>query len=59
MLEDVVKSMLPQGLLDHFKMIKFMDRICEEAGEIFYELYLEENNILPLDYSSSQYESKG
>ena len=59
MLDDFVKALLPKGLLDHFKMVKFIDRVCVETQEIFYELHLEETNELPDGYSRADYQSKG
>lgn len=59
MLDDFVKSLLPKGLLDHFKMVKFIEKICEQTSEIFYELHLEEYNALPRGYSRTDYQSKG
>jgi hypothetical protein len=50
---------LPDGLLDHFDVLDF-----KELGDIatkkdcFY-IYLDEKNVLPIDYKNDQYESKG
>ena len=45
--------MFPEGVLDYFTLTEFK----EEEGKIHF--YLEEKNILPSDYSSSQAVSKG
>jgi len=59
MVKDFVKAFLPQGLLDHFEVVNFIEKVSEENGASFYELHLEEKNELPLGYSRSSYESKG
>ena len=58
-MNDFLKALLPEDLLDHFKMIRFMDRTCDETGQTIYELYLEEKNKLPVGYTETDYQSKG
>jgi hypothetical protein len=54
-----VESFLPEGLLSQFDIVSI-----EELGQVKYKrvnfyIYLDEKNILPDGYDSSEYESKG
>lgn len=55
----IFSSFLPEGLLSHFDIVDF-----KELGDLgtkkdcFY-IYLDEKNILPRDYDSNEFESKG
>ena len=56
---DVLKSILPDGLLDHFEIVDF-----KELGDIptkkdCFFIYLDEKNFLPPDCKDEDYESKG
>ena len=59
MIDDFVKALLPAGLLDHFDIVTFIEKVSKDSGESFYELHLDEKNELPSGYSRSEYESKG
>jgi outer membrane usher protein FimD/PapC len=56
---EVLRSILPQGLLDYFDIVEF-----KELGDIatkkdsFY-IYLDEKNVLPGHLNEADYESKG
>lgn len=58
-LQEIVSNFLPSGLLDHFLITDFKEAIRKEEKQTSFFLYLEEKNILPSGYDSSQYESKG
>ena len=49
----------PKGLLDYFDIIDFKELIKEDTKECYYEVLLEEKNIILGDYEPSLYESKG
>lgn len=56
---EFLTQIFPKGLLEHFTITEF-----KELGDIrykvmFYEIYLEENNIILGDYDQRLYESKG
>ena len=57
--EDIYKLILPAGLLEHFILseVKELCRISDK--KLFYELHLEEKNVLYNVSDKSQYESKG
>ena len=49
----------PKGLLEHFQIIEFKELYNEKEKSHFYEIVLEENNIILGDIDPSLYESKG
>jgi hypothetical protein len=56
---DVLKRILPEGLLDHFEIVDF-----KELGDIptkkdSFFIYLDEKNVLPPHCKDEDYESKG
>ncbi len=55
----IVGIFLPAGLLEHFAIVEVKDLGDVSIKEMFYEIHLEENNIIPHGYDPSQYESKG
>ena len=58
-MDDFLKALLPAGLLDHFDIVTFIEKVNKDSGESFYELHLQEKNELPSGYSRSEYQSKG
>lgn len=55
----IFSSFLPTDLLRYFDIIKFSEQgNLKDKKDCFY-IYLDEKNILPKGYDSSQYESKG
>ena len=55
----MLNHFLPADLLAHFAIVDLKELRNVLSKEMFYEIYLEENNIIPPDYVSSDYESKG
>jgi hypothetical protein len=56
---EYLPHILPKGLLDHFKITAFLE-LCNIADKTdFYEIQLEENNIILGDIDQDLYESKG
>ena len=55
----MLNHFLPADLLAHFAIVDLKELGNVLSKEMFYEIYLEENNIIPPDYVSSDYESKG
>lgn len=52
-------SLLPESFLDYFDLVS-----CTQLGNVStkkmeFELHLDERNILPVGYDTSEYESKG
>lgn len=56
---DFLAYIFPKGLLEHFKIIAFLelDNISDKTK--LYEIHLEENNVILGDFDQSLYESKG
>ena len=50
---------LPEELLNHFAIVELKEMGDVLSKELFYEIYLEENNIIPEGRVASNYESKG
>ncbi|MGI6321071.1 MAG: ISAon1 family transposase N-terminal region protein [Bacteroidales bacterium] len=51
--------LLPCGLLDHFDIVDFKE-VCDiSTRKNCFFIHLDEKNILPSNYDSSEYESKG
>jgi hypothetical protein len=57
--EDIYKLILPAGLLEHFILSEVKELCRVSDKKLFYELYLEEKNVLHNVSDRSQYESKG
>ena len=55
----IFSHFLPDGLLDHFAIIYFKELGDLEAKKDCFFIYLDEKNILPKGYDSSEFESKG
>ena len=55
----IFSSFLPEGLLSHFDIVDFKELgVLVTQKDCFY-IYLDQKNILPKEYSSIEYESKG
>jgi transposase len=55
---DLLKIFLPSELLDHFTITN-IEELPDKAGSLDIYIDIEENNQLPVGYSTSAYESKG
>jgi hypothetical protein len=56
---EYLPHIFPKGLLEHFKITGFLELGNVEDKTIFYEIQLEENNIILGDFDQNLYESKG
>jgi hypothetical protein len=56
---DFLSHIFPKGLLEHFKISGFLELCNVEDKTMFYEIQLEENNLILGDFDQSIYESKG
>ena len=56
---DLIYYVLPIELLDYFKVIAVKELCAIKTKTAFISVELEEQNLLPKGYESSQYESKG
>ncbi len=56
---DILKSVLPDGLLDYFEIVDFKELGDTSIKKDCFFIYLDEKNILPASYNSEEYESKG
>ena len=56
---DYLSHIFPKGLLDHFKIIAFLELGNVKDKTMFYEIQLEENNKILGNFDQSLYESKG
>lgn len=56
---DISSLFLPKDLLKHFTAIQVLNLCDIKTKEEIIEVHLEEKNILPDRYDSSNYESKG
>jgi len=54
-----LSHIFPKGLLEHFQIIEFKELYNEKEESEFYEIVLEENNVILGDIDQSLYESKG
>jgi hypothetical protein len=57
--QDIYKLILPALLLEHFILTEVKELCRLSDKKVFYELHLEETNVLHNVSDSSQYESKG
>lgn len=55
---DFLVHLFPSGLLEHFSIIDFKELGDIRYKTMFYEISLEENNVILGDYDSSLYETK-
>ncbi|MBW6484376.1 MAG: hypothetical protein K0B10_15140 [Vicingaceae bacterium] len=56
---DVLKRVLPEGLLEYFDIADFKELGDTTTAKDCYFIYLDEKNVLPSNYKSEEYESKG
>ncbi len=56
---EVLSHFFPGLLLDHFDIIAFKELYDVVSKESFFEVHMEEVNVLPSGYSAIDYESKG
>lgn len=56
---DISSLFLPSDMLNHFTITSSIELCDIKTKEVFIEVHLEENNILPDGYNSIDYESKG
>jgi hypothetical protein len=56
---DISNLFLPKDLLKHFTVLQVLDLCDIKTKEAIIEIHLEEKNVLPDGYNSSNYESKG
>ena len=55
----IFSSFLPVGLLSHFDIVDFKELGDLQSKKDCFYIYLDEKNILPKDYDSNKFESKG
>ena len=55
----MVNHFLPADLLSHFAIVSIQELGDVGSKELFYEISLEENNVIPTKYNAGDYESKG
>jgi zinc-finger of transposase IS204/IS1001/IS1096/IS1165 len=55
----IFSSFLPEGLLFHFDIVDMKELGDLQTKKDCIFIYLDEKNILPKEYNSSEYESKG
>ena len=56
---DFLAHIFPKGLLEHFRITAFLELGNIADKTMFYEIQLEENNIILGDFDQHLYESKG
>ena len=56
---EYLSHIFPNGLLEHFKITAFLELGNIAERTMFYEIQLEENNIILGDIEQRLYESKG
>ena len=57
--KDIISNFLPEGLLAHFSIIDVLMLGDVASKKMFFEIYLEEDNVILGQYNKVQYESKG
>lgn len=55
----IFSSFLPDGLLSHFDIVDFKELGDLQTKKDCFYIYLDEKNILPSDFHSIDFESKG
>ena len=55
----LLNHFLPSELLSHFTIVAIQELGDVSSKELFYEISLEENNVIPKHYAAGNYESKG
>lgn len=56
---DYLSHIFPKSLLEHFKITAFLELGNVFEKSMFYEIQLEENNLILGDFDQNLYESKG
>ena len=55
----IISHFLPKDLLEHFSITGLLE-LCEvKSKQVYFEIYLEENNKILQDVDATDYESKG
>lgn len=57
--DDYLSYFLPEEILTYFRITEVQELEDLSSKSIVFHIHLEEKNILPEEYSSSEYESKG
>jgi hypothetical protein len=55
----IFSSFLPEGLLTHFDIVDFKELGYLQTKKDCFYIYLDEKNLLPKGYLSTEFESKG
>ena len=55
----IFSSFLPDGLLSYFDIVYFKELGDLQTKKDCFHIYLDEKNILPKDFDSNEFESKG
>ena len=55
----IFSSFLPDGLLAHFDIVDFKELGDLQTKKDCFYIYLDEKNILPKDFNTNDFESKG
>ena len=55
----IINHFVPAELLSHFAIVAIKELGEVVSKELFYEISLEENNVIPKLYKAMDYESKG
>ena len=55
----IFSSFLPEGLLAHFDIVDFKELGDLQTKKDCFYVYLDEKNILPKDFNTTDFESKG
>lgn len=59
MSKEIIKYMLPNGMLDHFEITNLSESIDPESQVTVLRIDLEEINEIPEGFNKEEYESKG
>jgi hypothetical protein len=57
--KEILRVLLPELLLSRFELKEIVDLGDVLTRKMFYEIHLEEYNVIPPGYEASGYESKG
>ena len=55
----LLNHFLQSELLSHFTIVSIQELGDVASKELFYEISLEENHVIPTHYAAGNYESKG
>lgn len=56
---ELLKYILPEGILEHFEIVKISEFVDKKTQTNVLRIDLDEKNILPTGYKAEEYESKG